>query len=213
PCPSGPGTGSGGGRCPPGRRWPWSTVAGPARTRSPLSPWTETASRRSPWSTRASDRADTRGRSTIVGMDTPTTPDSALTRLLDGNPRYVAGQSRHEHQDPDRRAALARRQNPFAPVFTCSDSRSPAEAVVAPGRGVLFVIRHAGHIVDPSVLGSIEFVVDVLSIPLTLVLGHSSCGAVGAAINAVDSHSTPSGYLRDVVERIAPAVFEARRDP
>src|SRR5699024_11112918 len=71
----------------------------------------------------------------------------------------------------------------------------------------------AGHIVDPSVLGSIEFGVDVLSIPLTLVLGHTSCGAVGAAINAVDSHSTPSGYLRDVVERIAPAVFEARRDP
>ena len=148
-----------------------------------------------------------------MGMDTPTTPDSALTRLLDGNHRYVAGQSRHEHQDPDRRAELAGHQNPFAQVFGCSDSRVPAEVVFDQGLGDLFVIRNAGHIVDPSVLGSIEFGVDVLSIPLTLLLGHTSCGAVGAAINAVDSHSTPSGYLRDVVERIAPAVFEARRDP
>ncbi|MBC7307140.1 MAG: carbonic anhydrase, partial [Dietzia sp.] len=60
---------------------------------------------------------------------------------------------------------------------------------------------------------SIEFGVDVLGIPLTLVLGHISCGAVGATITAIDTHSTPSGYLRDVVERISPAVFEARRDP
>lgn len=98
-------------------------------------------------------------------------------------------------------------------VFGCSDSRVPAEVVFDQGLGDLFVIRNAGHIVDPSVLGSIEFGVDVLGIPLTLVLGHTSCVAVGATITAIDSHSTPSGYLRDVVERISPAVFEARRDP
>lgn len=141
------------------------------------------------------------------------TPDSALARLLDGNRRYIAGESLHEHQDPARRAELAGQQNPFGMLFGCSDSRVPAEVVFDQGLGDLFVIRNAGHIVDPSILGSIEFGVDVLGIPLTVVLGHTSCGAVGAAINAVDTHSTPSGYLRDVVERIAPAVFEARRDP
>lgn len=146
-------------------------------------------------------------------MDPRTTPDVALADLLAGNRRYVAGESLHAHQDPARRAELTGQQHPFGMVFGCSDSRVPAEVVFDQGLGDLFVIRNAGHIVDPSVLGSIEFGVEVLEIPLTLVLGHTSCGAVGATIRAVDSHSTPSGYLRDVVERISPAVFEARRDP
>ncbi|MGW8591615.1 carbonic anhydrase [Dietzia sp. NPDC055340] len=146
-------------------------------------------------------------------MQIATTPETALARLLRGNARYVAGENLNEHQAPSRRAELAGQQNPFAQVFGCSDSRVPAEVVFDQGLGDLFVIRNAGHIVDPSVLGSVEFGVDALRIPLTLVLGHTSCGAVGATIKAIDSHSTPSGYLRDVVERIAPAVFEARRDP
>ena len=146
-------------------------------------------------------------------MQIATTPDTAMARLLRGNARYVAGESLNEHQAPSRRAELTGQQNPFAQVFGCSDSRVPAEVVFDQGLGELFVIRNAGQIVDPSVLGSIEFGIEALNIPLTLVLGHTSCGAVGATIQAVDSHSTPSGYLRDVVERIAPAVFEARRDP
>lgn len=146
-------------------------------------------------------------------MSTDLTPAAALDRLLTGNTRYVDGSGLHLHQDPARRAELTGEQHPFGMVFGCSDSRVPAEVVFDQGLGDLFVIRNAGHIVDPSVLGSIEFGVDVLGIPLTLVLGHTSCGAVGATITAIDSHSTPSGYLRDVVERISPAVFEARRDP
>lgn len=146
-------------------------------------------------------------------MDSTTTPDGALAELLAGNHRYVTGGSLHAHQDPARRAELTGQQHPFGMVFGCSDSRVPAEVVFDQGLGDLFVIRNAGHIVDPSVLGSIEFGVEVLQIPLTLVLGHTSCGAVGATIEAIDTHSTPSGYLRDVVERISPAVFEARRDP
>lgn len=146
-------------------------------------------------------------------MSTDLTPDAALDRLLTGNRRYVDGAGLHAHQDPGRRAELTSEQHPFGMVFGCSDSRVPAEVVFDQGLGDLFVIRNAGHIVDPSVLGSIEFGVDVLGIPLTLVLGHTSCGAVGATITAIDSHSTPSGYLRDVVERISPAVFEARQDP
>lgn len=146
-------------------------------------------------------------------MSTDLTPDAVLDRLLSGNRRYVDGAGLHRHQDPARRAELAGEQHPFGMVFGCADSRVPAEVVFDQGLGDLFVIRNAGHIVDPSVLGSIEFGVDVLGIPLTLVLGHTSCGAVGATITAIDTHSTPSGYLRDVVERISPAVFEARRDP
>ena len=146
-------------------------------------------------------------------MSTDLTPDAALDRLLAGNRRYVDGTGLHAHRNPARRAELTDEQHPFGMVFGCADSRVPAEVVFDQGLGDLFVIRNAGHIVDPSVLGSIEFGVDVLGIPLTLVLGHTSCGAVGATITAIDSHSTPSGYLRDVVERISPAVFEARRDP
>lgn len=146
-------------------------------------------------------------------MQIATTPETAMARLLRGNARYVAGENLNEHKDPSRRTELAEQQNPFAQVFGCSDSRVPAEVVFDQGLGDLFVIRNAGHIVDPSVLGSIEFGIEALNIPLTLVLGHTSCGAVGATVKAIDSHSTPSGYLRDVVERISPAVFEARRDP
>lgn len=146
-------------------------------------------------------------------MQIATTPDTALARLMRGNSRYVAGENLNEHQDPSRRTELAAQQHPFAQVFGCSDSRVPAEVVFDQGLGDLFVIRNAGHIVDSSVLGSIEFGIEELNIPLTLVLGHTSCGAVGATIKAVDTHTTPSGYLRDVVERISPALFEARRDP
>lgn len=146
-------------------------------------------------------------------MQIATTPDTALARLTRGNARYVAGENLNEHRDPSRRVELAKQQHPFAQVFGCSDSRVPAEVVFDQGLGDLFVIRNAGHIVDSSVLGSVEFGVEELNIPLTLVLGHTSCGAVGATIQAVDTHTTPSGYLRDVVERISPAVFEARRDP
>lgn len=146
-------------------------------------------------------------------MTSSPTPDDAWRTLLEGNARYVTGDSLNAHRDPGRRAELADHQDPFGLVFGCSDSRVPAEVVFDQGLGDLFVVRTAGHIVDSAVLGSIEFGVDVLGIPLVLVLGHTSCGAVAATIDAVDSHRTPAGYLRDVVERISPALFEARREP
>jgi len=147
-------------------------------------------------------------------MSSPSrTPDQAWHTLVEGNTRYAAGNSEHLHQDPARRAALADHQNPFALVLGCSDSRVPAEVVFDQGLGDLFVVRTAGHIVDSAVLGSLEFGVDVLGVPLVLVLGHTGCGAVAATMKAVDEHTTPAGYLRDVVERVSPAVFEARREP
>ncbi|HEY0487010.1 MAG TPA: carbonic anhydrase [Mycobacteriales bacterium] len=141
---------------------------------------------------------------------TPTDPDSALRALLDGNARFVDGRPAHPNQDVGRRAELERGQAPFAVVFGCSDSRVAAEIIFDRGLGDLFMVRTAGHVVDSAVLGSIEFAVDELGVPLVVILGHDSCGAVTAAAAAVESGQMPTGYVRDIVERITPAVMATR---
>jgi len=138
-------------------------------------------------------------------------PDTAWQDLANGNARFVAGQPLHPGQDADRRAELGKGQRPFALVFGCSDSRVAAEIVFDQGLGDLFVVRTAGHIVDTGVLGSIEFGVHVLRIPLIVVLGHDDCGAVAATVEAVRSGKPPPGYLRDITERITPSVLTAQR--
>lgn len=138
-------------------------------------------------------------------------PAAAWAALLDGNGRFVAGQAPTGDTSQARRAALEQGQAPFAQVFGCSDSRVAAEIVFDQGLGDLFVVRTAGHVTDAGVLGSIEFGVAVLGIPLIVVLGHESCGAVGAAIDVVDGGELPPGYVRDVVERVTPSVLNARR--
>lgn len=143
--------------------------------------------------------------------DSPMTPAQAWDELGAGNRRFVEGQSANVDQDPQRRAELAQSQHPFALVFGCGDSRVAAEIVFDQGLGRLFVVRTAGHVVDPGVLGSIEFGVDVLSIPLIVVLGHDSCGAVGASLAAVESGTLPKGFIRDIVERVMPSVLAAQR--
>jgi carbonic anhydrase len=137
-------------------------------------------------------------------------PAAALAALLEGNSRFVEGRPQHPNQDVDRRAELAGGQAPFAVVFGCADSRVAAEIIFDRGLGDLFMIRTAGHVVDAAVLGSVEFAVDHLGVPLVLILGHDSCGAVIAAANAVESGQMPSGYVRDIVERITPAVMATR---
>jgi carbonic anhydrase len=143
--------------------------------------------------------------------ESETTAADALAELLAGNKRFVSGQSEHPHQDAYRRAELANGQKPFAMILGCSDSRVAAEIIFDRGLGDLFVVRTAGHILDNAVLGSLEFGVEVLHIPLIVVLGHDQCGAVQAAMKAQDSAETPSGYLRDVVGLVAPSVLSARR--
>jgi carbonic anhydrase len=143
--------------------------------------------------------------------DAALTPTTAWTELLAGNGRFAEGRSTHADQDADRRAALASNQRPFALVFGCGDSRVAAEIVFDQGLGRLFVVRTAGHVVDVGVLGSVEFGVDLLSIPLVVVLGHDSCGAVAAGLAAVDSGVMPGGFLRDIVERVTPSVLAAQR--
>lgn len=95
-------------------------------------------------------------------------------------------------------------------LFGCSDSRLAAEIIFDRGLGDLFVVRTAGHVARPEVLGSIEYGIQVLNCPLVVVLGHDSCGAVGAACAALQDGMAPAGYIRDVVERVSPSVLAAR---
>ncbi len=133
------------------------------------------------------------------------TPDAALTELLDGNRRFVAGEAIHPNQDAARRSEVAGAQAPFAVVFGCSDSRLAAEIIFDRGLGDLFVVRTAGHAIGREVLGSIEYAVTVLETPLVAVLGHNSCGAVTAARDA-ETGAAPSGNVAAIVEALAPSV-------
>lgn len=139
-----------------------------------------------------------------------TAPADALQMLLAGNQRFVSGAPEHPNQDAARRAALTPVQNPFAVLFGCSDSRLAAEIIFDRGLGDLFVVRTAGHVMGSEVLGSIEYGLSVLDCPLVVVLGHDSCGAVGAACAALDGGQPATGYVRDIVERVTPSVLAAR---
>ena len=143
-------------------------------------------------------------------MRTPTA-EEALAELLAGNVRYLSATPEHPNQDAHRRAVLAAGQRPFALIFGCSDSRVAAEIIFDRGLGDLFVVRTAGHVVDAGVLGSIEFGVEVLEVPLVVVLGHDGCGAVQATMEAHRSGELPRGYLRTIVELVTPSVLSARR--
>lgn len=145
-------------------------------------------------------------------MDNQLTPALAWQRLRDGNLRFVAGQSSHPNQDALHRASLVDTQHPFAVIFGCSDSRLAAEIIFDLGLGDVFVVRTAGQVIDDAVLGSLEFSVSVLNVPLIVVLGHDRCGAVTATINAIDSGVMPVGFLRELVERITPSVLTSRRN-
>ncbi|MFF4398597.1 carbonic anhydrase [Streptomyces sp. NPDC001480] len=138
------------------------------------------------------------------------TPREAFELLLAGNQRFVAGAPEHPNQDATRRTEIAPSQQPFAVLFGCSDSRLAAEIIFDRGLGDLFVVRTAGHVMGPEVIGSIEYGVDILGCPLVVILGHDSCGAVGAACAALEDGITPAGYVRDVVERVTPSVLAAR---
>jgi carbonic anhydrase len=131
----------------------------------------------------------------------------ALQRLLDGNKRYVTTNFAHPDQTAERRIEVANAQYPFACILGCSDSRVPAEIVFDQGLGDLFMVRVAGNVASSGeVLGSIEFAVAELQVPLVLVLGHERCGAVTAAVEFVLRGVTPSGHIDSLVQAIRPAV-------
>ena len=141
-----------------------------------------------------------------------TNPVTAWKALKEGNDRFVAGKPEHPSQSIAHRASLAEAQKPTAVVFGCADSRVAAEIIFDQGLGDMFVVRTAGHVIDSAVLGSIEYAVTVLNVPLIVVLGHDSCGAVKATLSAIDDGAVPGGYVRDVVERVTPSILLGRRD-
>lgn len=128
--------------------------------------------------------------------------------LKAGNERFATDAAVTPHRDPARRAELTQGQNPVAAVLACSDSRVPVELLFDAGFGDIFVIRTAGGCVDDAVAASVDFAVDALGVPLVVVLSHESCGAIGAAIGAVESTQVPLGLSRTFVEKIAPSVIE-----
>ena len=134
------------------------------------------------------------------------TAEEALEKLLDGNARFASGNSSHPDQSFERRAELLAGQHPFAVIVGCSDSRIAPEVLFDQGLGDIFVIRTAGQVLDNASLGSIEYAVEHLGVPLVMVLGHDSCGAVSATVQGGEV----SGHLASLVQFIQPAVDAAR---
>jgi carbonic anhydrase len=142
----------------------------------------------------------------------PANPQEAWDAIKDGNARFVSGELAHPRQDIDRRTSLAAAQKPFAALFGCADSRLSAEIIFDVGLGDLFVVRNAGQVIAETILGSLEYSVEVLGVSLILVLGHDECGAIRATIDATQGKVATNGeFIADLVSRIQPTVEEANR--
>ena len=141
-------------------------------------------------------------------------PDVALRRLVEGNQRFRQG-SGGTAAGRGFDAARAAPQRPFAIVLGCSDSRTPVEIVFDQGFGDLFVVRVAGNIVAPSIVGSIEFAASQFGTRLVVVMGHTGCGAIAATLHAIATGMGPeSKNLRAITDRISPHIDAiARRGP
>jgi carbonic anhydrase len=136
--------------------------------------------------------------------------DDALRDLVDGNARYVAGKT-HVRDFAAGRAARVATHRPIASILSCSDARVGPEFLFDQGPGELFVVRVAGNILQDEGLASLEYAAQVLGAPLILVLGHSNCGAVDAAIKVVKDHATLPGHLPGLIDQIKPAVLAAEK--
>jgi carbonic anhydrase len=148
--------------------------------------------------------------------NTSVTADGALKQLVDGNARFASGKTIHPRRSPEDFRAVAEGQNPMAVVVACADSRVSPELVFDMGVGDLFVIRVAGNVVDGAgvtVKGSIEYAVAELNAPLIVVLGHTNCGAVKAAVKHIDQKDALPGAINGLVELIKPAVNKVQGQP
>jgi len=139
-------------------------------------------------------------------------PAAVLKRLQDGNARYAANQP-NEKDFSAGRAARATAQYPVAAILSCADSRVVPDLVFDQESGDLFVVRVAGNIVTTDLLASIEYGVEFLGALLIVVLGHSSCGAVDAAIKVMKEDAQLPGHLPDLIRAIKPAVVTAEKNP
>jgi len=154
---------------------------------------------------------DARDLATPTRRTQAVTPDEALAGLLAGNERFASGQPHYGH-DVAAAAATAGGQQPDAAVVGCIDSRVPLEAVFDQDFGAICVVRSGGTVIDRAVLGSVEFAVSELAVPLVVVLGHERCGAIAATITALRTGRRPGGGLGYLVDSIAPAVLEIGLD-
>jgi len=135
----------------------------------------------------------------------PYTADEALARLVAGNDRFVRGEARFPTVQKDVLAALAKEQHPYATILGCSDSRVPPELIFDAGFGELFVIRVAGNVVSPEIMGTLQYAGVHLRTPLYVVLGHEGCGAVNAALAARTSSSEPA-HISRLLDDILPGL-------
>jgi carbonic anhydrase len=136
-----------------------------------------------------------------------TDAEEALAELLAGNKRFVGGNPEHGHR-VSAAAAASGNQQPHAVVLGCIDSRVPLEAIFDQTFGSICVIRSGAHVLDRAVLGSVDFAVDKLGVPLIMVLGHKRCGAVQGTVEALRGGERPGGDIGYLVDEIAPAVQE-----
>lgn len=140
--------------------------------------------------------------------------NKALKKLLDGNKRFVEGKSEYPNRCEETRTNLLKEQKPYAVILSCSDSRVPIEIIFDVGLGDVFVVRTAGHVLSPEVMGSIEFAIKELDVRLVMILGHENCGAVKSAITAFDEHQyfKVSTNLKSILKHIYPAIKNVRKN-
>lgn len=139
--------------------------------------------------------------------------DEALQKLMDGNKRYVENQmTGNKLCDLPTRTSLSKSQKPYAIILSCSDSRVPPETIFDKGLGEVFVVRVAGNVPDPVVLGSIEYAAEHLGSPLIMVLGHERCGAVTATVDAKGKSTGISANIDAIVKAIEPNVKPATKN-
>ena len=134
------------------------------------------------------------------------TAEEALNRLKEGNARFIGGQARFPTVQKEVLADLAKGQQPYATILGCSDSRVPPELVFDAGFGELFVIRVAGNVLGPSILGTLQYAGAHLRTPLFVVLGHEGCGAVKAAIASKFHGAQHGSRIALLLESIVPAL-------
>jgi len=140
----------------------------------------------------------------------PATAQEALRELAAGNRRWRSFRERHPDETPAVRQSLTTGQHPFALVLGCIDSRVPPELVFDQGLGDLMTVRTAGQVLDEAVLGSLAYGVLELGIPLLMVLGHQSCGAVKATVQADESGDELPAHIQYLADQISPAIDRAK---
>jgi carbonic anhydrase len=139
------------------------------------------------------------------------TATEALARLIEGNARFVAGEARFPTVQKEVLADLAKGQRPYATIIGCSDSRVPPELVFDAGFGELFIVRVAGNVISPEVMGTLQYAAVHLHTQLFVVLGHEGCGAVQAALASLTKGTRERKRIALLLEKIVPGLTEVDR--